>query len=243
MNSNNNVIINNDQVRKPHLLDPNFQDRMAAVVRSASGLIPYFGDSIAELITAQMGNQWKDRITQFVKELEIKTNCIDEYFIALLQNPAMISLIEKGAIVSARTVNAEKREQIARLVSHALTKEDLDIEISHSLLEIFSQLNDSEIIWLIHIGKTKYDRFGLPKLSYDHEFYNLHKSILDHNLASKEELRQELQEWNKMHLESIGLINKFNPFGGQIHSLYLITKLGKKLLSMIGIEVDGTTFD
>jgi hypothetical protein len=241
MRSKNNTKNSKEQEGNSHQLDPNFQDGISAVVRSASGLIPYFGDSIAELITSQMGKQWKDRITHFVKNLEIKANHIDEDFKAYLQNPAVVSLIEKGALISARTVRAEKREQIACLISHSLTNEDLDIELSQVLLEIFSQLNDSEIIWLIHIGKTKFDRLGIPQLSYDHKFYNLHKSILDHNLASKEELKQELQEWNKLHLESFGLISKFNPFGGQIHSLYLTTKLGKKLLSMIGIEVDGTT--
>jgi hypothetical protein len=241
MSSKNNAKNNSEQKSNSHPLDPNFQDGLSAVVRSASGLIPYFGDSISELITSQMGNQWKDRITHFVKNLEIKTKLIDEDFKVHLQNPAVVSLIENGAIISARTVSAEKREQIACLISQSLTKEDLDIELSHVLLEIFSQLNDSEIIWLIYIGKTKFDQFGIPKLSHDHEFYNLHKGILDYNLALKEELKQELQDWNKLHLEAIGLISKFNPFGGQMHSLYLITKLGKKLLSMIGIEVDGTT--
>lgn len=241
MGINNKTKSSNEQEGNSHPLDPKFQDGISAVVRSAAGLIPYFGDSIAELITSQMGNQWKDRITHFVKSLEIKTKLIDEDFKAYLQNPAVISLIEKGALISARTVRAEKREQIACLVSHSLTQEDLDIELSHVLLEIFSELNDSEIIWLIYIGNTKFDQFAIPKLSHDHEFYNLHKSILDHNLASKEELKQELQEWNKLHLETIGLISKFNPFGGQMHNLYLTTKLGKKLLSMIGIEVDGTT--
>jgi hypothetical protein len=222
---------------KVHPLDENYQDGIAAVARAGFDWVPIFGNSITELITSQLKNQWQHRATQFMKNLEDRLQSLPiEQLKFLLQNEAILSLIEKGALLAAKSVSQQKRDYIANLVSRGITQQDLKTEMTHVLLDVFSELNDSEIIWLIYIGKMKYSPNNVPKLSHDYLFYELHKEVLSYQNKSKpsdeELLMKDIQDWYKMRLISLGLIEKFNP----VPNFYLITNLGRNLLSMIGIH-------
>src|SRR6187397_2836622 len=115
-----------------HPLDKNYHDGIAAVARAGFDWVPFFGNSITELITSQLKNQWQDRATQFMKNLEAKLQSLPiEQLKVLLQNETILSLIEKGAFLSAKSVSQQKRDYISNLVSNAITKEKLKTDMAH----------------------------------------------------------------------------------------------------------------
>ena len=94
------------------------------------------------------------------------------------------------------------------IVANGLNKEQVQISQSIYLLNLLSELNDEEIIWL---------RFYLyPTLGGDEEFRSKHQSTLtlarNYIGASEEQMdKSAIQESYKEYLERLGLIKtKFN---------------------------------
>ncbi|MDU7785165.1 MAG: hypothetical protein E7J79_02470 [Aggregatibacter aphrophilus] len=226
-------------------LDENNTDKLISLTNSILGEFPG-GSIVSGIINNLVPNQRQDRITKYIRELEKRISNLE----CLIGSEAKklskyIALFEDGLFYAFRAASEKRLEHIASIVANGLNKEQVQISQSIHLLNLLSDLNDEEIIWL---------RFYLhPTLGGDEEFRGKHKSTLtlarNYIGASEEEANKSaIQESYKEHLERLGLIKtKFNidrntnmpiydKSSGKPKGSRYITHLGKMLLKEIGFS-------
>ena len=64
-----------------------------------------------------------------------------------------LDLIEEGIVQATRAISQERIERLAHLISRTLTNEKLKYTESKKLLNLFRELTDPEILWLIYYSK------------------------------------------------------------------------------------------
>ena len=134
-------------------LDPDTRDRLVSIAKGAAGALPFVGSAVSEIMESVIPNLRFERVATFLKELDEKVSEIDvklNNFEKNLQKEQGIDLLEEGIIQAARAVSEERKQRLARLVSRSLTDEELKYEESKKLLNLYSELTDQEIIWLIY---------------------------------------------------------------------------------------------
>jgi hypothetical protein len=62
----------------PDNLDKNTTDKMVLVTRAVTGVIPFAGSVVSEIITTLIPNQRMDRIVDFIRRLEARIGSILE---------------------------------------------------------------------------------------------------------------------------------------------------------------------
>ncbi|MCR4338952.1 MAG: hypothetical protein NUW01_03590, partial [Gemmatimonadaceae bacterium] len=107
----------------------------------------------AEAIGALIPNQRLDRVVEFLRDLESEVRQLDGRLNNFENNIAGaegLDILEEGLMQAARSVSNERKERLARLVGRSLTNEELAYEESRKLLNLFRDLTDPEILWLIY---------------------------------------------------------------------------------------------
>ncbi len=138
-----------DKINISHTLDNNLSDATAAVARAGLGWIPFVGNAFSELAMVAIKNQWQERAAEFMLGLDKKLEAIPlDRIEILLNNKNIVSLIEKTTFIAYRTISESKREYIQNFLFTCLSNEDLVTENTITILDIFNELNDSEIIYL-----------------------------------------------------------------------------------------------
>nr|WP_272907194.1 hypothetical protein [Pseudohongiella sp. O18] len=219
---------------------------IAAAGKSIAGAIPVAGPLLSELIDYLIPDQRIDRLARYISELESKLSHISEEIVReTLKSEENISLAEDGFIHASRAISKERTSYIASIVANGLSDAEIEAHRQKYLLNLLSEINDEEIIWL---------RMYLhPEISGDHEFREKHKVILAPASASMDASEKELdkyalQESYKDHLERLGLVRpnirvdrttKIPEFdsrtGKPKKSSTDITHLGRMLLREIGL--------
>lgn len=136
-------------------LESNSKDLLVSLSKGIVGSIPYIGSIVSEAIGTLIPNQRLDRVVEFLTKLELEVTSLDlqmRRFRSSMQTPEGLDLIEEGLIQASRAVTLERKERLARLVGRSLTAEQLNYAESRKLLNIYRELTDPELIWLIYYG-------------------------------------------------------------------------------------------
>lgn len=227
-------------------LDNNGSDLIAAVTKASVGAVPVAGSFLAEIVGALIPNQRIDRIAKYAAKLNERLEEMPEEVIERLRNDEQfVDLMEESFIRATRASSDERREYILNIVRNGISDESADINNAKYLLNLLSELNDSEVIWLRF--------FHEQTMNEKSQFQALHANILapvQVVLGSSENERQRraVQASYKEHLERLGLIKhdiKMNkdlgvPEYDKITSKPKVshsrtTTLGDMLLSNIGL--------
>ncbi|TXD96604.1 hypothetical protein ES754_10755 [Psychrobacter frigidicola] len=133
-------------------LEPNSKDRLVSVAKAVAGTLPYIGTLVSELLDNVVPNLRFERIVVFLQALDLRVSQIDEkleYFKINLASEEGIDLLEEGMLQASRSISRERKERLASILEKSLTKENLKYEESRKILNIFRELTDPEVIWLI----------------------------------------------------------------------------------------------
>ena len=203
-------------------LGQNKWDVLAASSRSITGIIPFAGPLLSELVGSVIPNQRIDRLTKYVVELDKKLSDLSEELInKKLKDEDCIDLFEEGFVQASRAITDERREYIASVVRNGLDEDSIAFSESKYLMKILQELNEQEVIWL---------RFYLdPTMNSDNKFREKHQNILRpateyYGADDSEFNRAAFQRSFKQHLERLGLIQNKET-----------TRLGRLLLKQIGL--------
>jgi len=201
---------------------------------------------LTELVDHLIPNQRVDRLSFYVEELESRLKATEESVIRReLETEEGVALAEDGFVAASRAITAERASYIASVVARGLTTEDVENNRQRYLLNLLSELNDEEILWL---------RFYLhPTIGGDQEFRQRHAEVFDRPNAyigaPQEEIDKEsIQDSYKEHLERVGLVKahisidhetnmpEFDKISGEPRKGHTdITNLGRMLLREIGM--------
>ncbi len=225
----------------------NKKDISIALGKGILGAIPFVGPLIAETIGATIPNQRIDRISDFLIFLERKIDEVHRETARLkFQNEEFIDIIEESMQQASRALSKERKEYIASLVTNGIEEENIKHNQKKLLLNILSELSDTEIIIL--------QSYGLPP-EEDREFFEKHKEVLmpPHvTLRTSDENQinnKILFDAQKNHLARLNLttpkyknvkrgeLPEFDPNTGMMKAQgYNITSLGRLLLKNIGLR-------
>lgn len=151
-------------------LAANSADRIAAVVRGLSGLVPVAGSLIQEAINVAIPNQRMDRIALTLEVFGQKLKGVeDDLLKQKIRSEEFADLLEDAIPQAAKSMSDERRDYIASLLANSITKEDLDHVHEKKLFSILGELNDAEILVL------RYESLRQPK---QNEFFEQHKEVL-----------------------------------------------------------------
>jgi hypothetical protein len=229
---------------KPNL-DNNAMDVVAAAARAGTGLIPFAGSIVAEVVTFVIPNQRVDRLVRFIRALDAKLEGMDkEQVKARFIAPGFVDLLEDTFLQAARATTEERAQYLASLVKRGLTTEEALLVRTKVLLRLLGELNDLEILMLrSHLGPGGIDR----------DFVRQHQDILFVPLptvGSREELfvAEAFQKSYRDHLVKLDLlraryrsVSKDSPpeFDSDTGTLkvnwYDLTRLGQALLEHVGL--------
>jgi len=227
-------------------LDDKKNDLIASAGKSILGVVPFAGPLLAEIVDHLVPDQRVDRLTAYVKELESRLSSAEETIVrASLNKPEGLALAEDGYIAASRAVTRDRASYIASVVANGLSVEEMSESRQRYLLNLLSELNDEEVLWLRF--------FFNPVIDGDHEFRNKHEKIFEPARAyigapESEIEKASIQESYKEHLERLGLVEskiqfdrktgvpEFDKFSGKPRTSYTdITHLGRMLLREIGM--------
>ncbi|MDA3932864.1 MAG: hypothetical protein PF630_00735 [Gammaproteobacteria bacterium] len=133
-------------------LDPNSRDRLVSVAKGAAGALPFVGSIVSEILDSVIPELRFERVVTFLKSLDDEVKKVDarlELFEANLRSEHGLDLFEEGVVQAARAVSEDRKARLARLVARALSEEELGYAQSRKLLNLYRELTDPEIVWLI----------------------------------------------------------------------------------------------
>lgn len=225
------------------------RDRVVSYVQAVISTAPWIGPVVAQALSDIIPNQRMDRIADVLARLDSKVQLLETAGTVRdrMLTPEGIDLLEEGVSQAARALSEERRERIATLLKNSLSDEHLGHLQKKTLLELFDQLNDVQILIL--------QSHGIRQQGAE-PFHEKHKAALYgpsvHLGSSQEEIDQgAVHETFRRELELLGLLKlrytkprkgeapEFDFDTGTIKSRSLeITSLGRLLLRYLDMEVD-----
>ncbi len=150
-----------DQAKPADALNNQAVDYAVAIARTALGTIPICGSPLAELVSVTIPNQRLDRLVKFTRELESRFAVIeDESLRRRLADEEIVGLVEAAYVQAAQGSSDERRAYIASVVVNGINSEELAAIESRHLLKILGEMNDLEVIWLLHFAERQFSRMG-----------------------------------------------------------------------------------
>lgn len=189
-------------------LETNIRDRLASVAKGVSGACPLIGPIISEAIGQLIPNQRLDRVISFLKTLEEDFAQVQFRLSRIERNsatPEGLDILEEGMLQAARSVSKDRQKWLAAIVGRSLSSESLRYNESRKLLNLYRELADPELIWLIYISEPQ--GYSSP---YHKELTDQYPDILNPASrsygGSQEEVdRSALQDGYKNTLLRLGL--------------------------------------
>lgn len=133
-------------------LSTNNLDRLTSVAKGVIGICPIIGPIASEAIGTIIPNQRLDRVVNFLRILENIVTELDsrmERIEGNLKSEEGVDIFEEGMMQAARSVSSERQERLANLVARSLLDKELKYAESRKILNIYRELTDQEILWLI----------------------------------------------------------------------------------------------
>lgn len=213
-------------------LETNTRDRLVSVAKAAAGAIPFIGTLVAETLDAVVPNLRFERVVSYLKTLEDRVVCLGNRMSSFEKNLGTeegIDIFEEGIVQASRSVSQERKDRLARLVAKSLSAEEVKYEESRKLLNLYKELTDPEIVWLIFYSLNPVLGKG-PHSEWMEKHPEILKPISRVMGAPQEQHeRAALQDSYKATLLRLGLTEERNRSIG-------ITTLGRMLVSYISDE-------
>lgn len=133
-------------------LDTTSKDHWVSVAKGVAGAVPVIGPLVAEAIGALIPAQRLNRVVEYLKQLEIEVTHRLDKFERNVRTPEGLDVMEEGLVQAARSVAPERKAQLARLVAHSLTADEIAYAESRKLLNLFRELTDPELVWLLYFS-------------------------------------------------------------------------------------------
>lgn len=210
-------------------LSPNRRDRLVSVAKVAAAAVPFVGAVISELLTETIPELRFDRAVTFIRELDQELRRLGarvEDVERNLRSEQGIDLLEEGVLQASRSVSSERKLGLARLVARSLGVEELKYEQARTLLGLYRDLTDPEIIWLLYYSMNPVLAPG-PHRQWIEQHPEVLMPISKEMGAPQEQYeRAAMQELWKENLERFGLIR----LRGKTMT---ITTLGRMLVGFI----------
>ena len=189
-------------------LDSNTRDHLVSIAKSAAGALPFVGSLVSEILTNTIPELRFERVVTFLKALDAEVQGLNERlenFEKNLGTEKGIDIFEEGILQSSRAVLPERKERLARLVAHSLSSDELAYEESKKLLNLYRELTDPEIVWLIYYSMNPVFGEG-PHSKWVEQHPEILKPISQEMGAPQEQReRAALQENYKATLARLGL--------------------------------------
>ncbi|EBA00632.1 hypothetical protein [Marinobacter sp. ELB17] len=189
-------------------LDTNIRDRLVSVAKGVSGACPLIGPIISEAIGQLIPDQRLDRVISFLKTLEEDFAQVQSRLSRIERNsatPEGLDILEEGMLQAARSVSKDRQKWLAAIVGRSLSSESLRYNESRKLLNLYRELTDPELIWLIYISESQ--GYASP---YHKELADQYPDILNpasrsYGVSQEEADRSALQDGYKNTLLRLGL--------------------------------------
>ncbi len=213
-------------------LDTNSRDRLVSVAKAAAGALPFIGALVSETLEAVVPELRFERVVGYLKMLEAKVAIIENRLSSFEQNLGTeegLDIFEEGILQASRAVSEERKERLARLVANTLSAEEMKYEEAKKLLNIYRELTDPEVVWLIYYSLNPV----LGKGPHS-EWMEKHPAILkpvSRAMGAPQDQRERaaLQDSYKETLLRLGLTEQRNRTS-------ILTTLGRMLVSYISDE-------
>lgn len=134
-------------------LKTNNRDRLVSVAKAASGALPFIGSAVSELLDSVVPNLRFERVVSFLQNLDERVSKFDTELASFKRNlntEQGTDLLEEALIQSSRAVSEERRQRLASLTEKALTGNKLKYEEAKKILNLYRELTDPEVVWLIY---------------------------------------------------------------------------------------------
>jgi len=212
-------------------------DRLTSIAKGVVGLCPYIRSLASEAIGNLIPNQRLDRVVHFLRELDDQVRQVDSRLGKLessLQSSEGLDLFEEGLVQSARAISRERQERLARLIGRSLTEEKVKYAESKKLLNLFRELTDPEVLYLLFYSTNPTLRSSFHKQMME-ENPDVLKPVSREMGAPQEQIdRGALQDSYKNTLLRLGLIKE----EGRSHQ---VTSLGRLLVRYIDARSEEKT--
>ena len=163
---------------------------------------------------------------------------------SLLQQPAVVDLVEEGVTQSVRALSDERQRYIARAVVSGITSDELNHLQERQILDILNQLNDREIL-ILDAYRTEYEDRGqkFSALLPEPVFIGADEKTVENDAYYKASLSKLERltllykdvQMNRAAEEKIGIqVPEFENHGGDLKGHLRISALGRLLLRKIG---------
>lgn len=210
-------------------LSSNRRDQLISVAKATAAAVPFVGGVISELLTETVPELRFDRVVAFIRELDEELQRLGarlEDVEKNLQSEQGIDLFEEGILQASRAISSERKLRLARLIARSLGEKELEYEKSKTLLNLYRDLTDPEVIWLLYYSMN-------PTFDAGHhsQWREKHPDVLvpisvAMDTPQEQRERAVMQDLWKANLESAGLIRSRRKS-------MTITTLGRMLVESI----------
>jgi hypothetical protein len=208
------------------------RDRLVSAAKGLTGVLPFVGTMVCELLDTVIPDLRFERVVSYLKIVGEEVGDLSvrlESFEKSIKTEEGIDIFEEGIIQASRAVSHDRKSRLARLIAKSLSAEKLKYEESRKILNIYTELTDPEIVWLIYYSLNPAMGNG-P----DADYREKHPDILMPARLCLSSTQNEIdhaaiQESYKSTLRRLGLITNES-------SLTRLTSLGHLLISYIKSE-------
>jgi len=138
-------------------LQTSSSDIVASALRGLLGACPGIGSALSEAVNFLIPNQKLDRVIEYVKQLDSVVTSIEINLNNFQKNIRIeegLDILEDGLVQASRATTQERRTRLANLVGRTLTSAEIKYAEAKKILNIFKELLDPEILWLIYYSET-----------------------------------------------------------------------------------------
>lgn len=204
-------------------------------------MLPGIGPVVSEVIGEVIPNQRVDRIADMLGRLDQRVRNLEGVDVdSRIRTEEYVDLLEDGISQASRAFSEERREEIAAVLEHSLTDDELEHIQKKTLLSLLGELNDAEVLIL--------KSYGFRSQAERREFYEKHGEVIQAPPVSLGSSQEEIDRGAihgafRSKLISLGLLreNFREPRGsdsvemdfktGRVKaSGYKLTNLGRLLL-------------
>lgn len=131
----------------------NMTDYLTSIAKGVVGVCPLIGPIAAEAVGILIPQQRLDRVAAFLKALDAHVRMLDSNLEAFSRNARStegLEVLEDGLVQAGRSASTDRKERLAHLVARSLTRDELKYAETKKVLNLFRELTDPEIIWLLY---------------------------------------------------------------------------------------------
>lgn len=211
-----------------------------AVFKGLITNIPVFGPLTVELLNVTIPNKRIERIEKLLKILQSNVSDIEENLRRKFKEDNFIDLYEDVLFQAIRATNDERLVYLASVLENGLKEENIEYLQTKTLLKIFNEINDEEVIILQSYSFVNLDNKTKFKEKHEAIFIAEQFQSISHTLNNKDDKYKKLAMLNhyKNHLIALELIGEYN----ESNDGFLITFLGAALLKLIGLDIESQQF-